>query len=251
MRTRRHAPWLATGAALLLIASVSGIASAAPLASDTVAPVWVDLNGDGIADSCETGVVADDVGAAAAAAENLAADLDGDGTISTSEAAQTTWVGGTNCNHGGYVSTVAKTSAETCDDGGAPAAATDESGDQSGDGSDQGSDGDATDASTDASTDAPTDGAPTTADTCTEDTSTDDAAPVVCEAAPVVDGTTEVVAPLTHVEVAQSDAVGGKNCNHGGAVSADAKAKNAERAAARALKVHGKSHQHGHHGGQN
>ena len=45
---------------------------------------------------------------AAVTTANQAADLDGDGTISTSEAAQTDWVGGTNCNHGGYVSTVAQ-----------------------------------------------------------------------------------------------------------------------------------------------
>jgi hypothetical protein len=229
MRTRRHAPWLATGAALLLLASVSGLASAAPLVSDTVAPVWVDANGNGVADGCETAVVADQTATAAA---NLAADLDGDGTISTSEAAQTNWIGGTNCNHGGYVSTVAKTSADTCDEGDAPEATTD--------GTDQGSDGDATLASTDS--------APVATDSCTEDAptaKTDAAAPTACAAAPAADPTT-VAAPLTVVEVAQSDAVGGKNCNHGGAVSEAAKAANAERAAARALKVHGnaKSHKH-------
>ena len=135
MRTRRHAPWLATGAALLLIASVSGLASAAPLVGDTVSPTWVDTNGNGVADGCETvAVVADD---AAVLAANLTADLNGDGTISTSEAAQTNWVGGTNCNHGGYVSTVAKTSTDTCDQAEAPEATTDESKDESKDESDQ------------------------------------------------------------------------------------------------------------------
>ena len=37
-----------------------------------------------------------------------AADLDHDGAISVSEAAQSDWVGGKNCNHGGYVSSVAQ-----------------------------------------------------------------------------------------------------------------------------------------------
>ena len=66
-----------------------------------------------------------------------------------------------------------------------------------------------------------------------------------------MEGTTEVAVPLTHVEVAQSDAVGGKNCNHGGAVSESAKAAKAEREAARALKTHGhKANKHGKHGNQ-
>ena len=37
-----------------------------------------------------------------------AADLNGDGTISVTEAAQSGWTGGVNCNHGGYVSQVAQ-----------------------------------------------------------------------------------------------------------------------------------------------
>lgn len=259
MHTRRLKPWLAGGAGLLLIASISGIASAAPTISDTTAPVWVDVNGNGVADSCEAvPVVADDTSAAAAAAAILAADLNGDGTISTSEAAQTDWVGGTNCNHGGYVSTVAQTSGDTCDGAAAP----DDSTDESIDGSDQDSNPAAIETSTGT--------APVTADACTEDapdvSTTEDTAPTVCDAAPAADGTTPAAdattvttvttVPLTHVQVAQSDAVGGKNCNHGGAVSADAKAaaqaKKAERDAARALKTHGNKHgKHGKHGGQN
>ena len=195
MSDRRRTSWLASGAALLLIASVSGIASAAPLVGDATTTTWVDANGNGVADVCETNVVADE---AAVTTANQAADLDGDGTISTSEAAQTDWVGGTNCNHGGYVSTVA-----------------------------QGTE-DATDAN-----------------------ETDADAPTECEAPPTVEGATEVAVPLTHVEVAQSDAVGGKNCNHGGAVSESAKAAKAEREAARALKTHGhKANKHGKHGDQ-
>ena len=38
---------------------------------------------------------------------------------------------------------------------------------------------------------------------------------------------------MTHVELAQSDVIGGKNCNHGGAVSEANKAAKAERDAAK------------------
>ena len=66
---------------------------------------------------------------------------------------------------------------------------------------------------------------------------------------------------MTHVELAQSDVIGGKNCNHGGAVSEANKAAKAERdaaklaakearQAAREAKTHGKN-KHGKHGGQN
>jgi hypothetical protein len=244
MRTRRRAPWLAVMPALLLIASMSGIVSAKPLVSEpTTTTGWVDADGNGVADVCETApATADD---AAVLAANLAADLNGDGTISVSEAAQTDWIGGTNCNHGGYVSTVAKGSTESCDEADTPDESTDES--------DAGPDHAAIETSTGI--------APLGTDTCTEDApeadETEDAAPVVCEAAPVADGTTLDAVPLTHVQVAQSDAVGGKNCNHGGAVSESAKAAKAEREAARALKTHGNKHgkhekhaKHGKHGGQ-
>ena len=60
-----------------------------------------DLNGDGIDDDCAASVVTPD--AIAAAAVFLLVDLDHDGTISTTEAAHSDWVGGVNCNHGGYV----------------------------------------------------------------------------------------------------------------------------------------------------
>ena len=54
---------------------------------------------------------------------------------------------------------------------------------------------------------------------------------------------------MTHVELAQSDLVGGKNCNHGGAVSAANKAakaeKDAAKLAAREAKVHGNKEKHG------
>jgi hypothetical protein len=105
MTERRLAPRLAVGAALLLIASAAGIASAAPLVNDTTTTTWVDTNGNGVADGCEADVLAND---AAVTTANAAADLDGDGTISTSEAARTDWIGGPNCNHGGAVSESAK-----------------------------------------------------------------------------------------------------------------------------------------------
>jgi hypothetical protein len=64
-----------------------------------------DLDGNGVDDDCQDAVVPD---AEAAAAALLATDLDGDGKVSVSEAAQSGWTGGKNCNHGGYVRGVAK-----------------------------------------------------------------------------------------------------------------------------------------------
>ncbi len=218
MLHRFRSRWLAGGGALLLVLSMSGLAAAASLVSDTTtheqdaappsgdvtpAVTFTDLNGNGIDDTCEIAVAPDSVVAAAAL---VAADLDGNGTISVSEAARSGWIGGPNCNHGGYVSSVAKTS-------------------------------------TDPSTD------------------TTDPAPAVCPVvAPVVaptDGTAPVVdtAPNAHglavSTVAQSDAVGGKNCNHGGAVSAAAKAAHGlkpDQAAKRA--AHLAKHPGKGHGGQ-
>ena len=127
MLHRFRTRWLAGGGALLLVLSMSGLVAAASLVSDTTTHtqdatqpagdstpsiVFTDLNGNGIDDTCETAVTPDSVAAAAALA---AADLDGDGTISVSEAARSGWIGGANCNHGGYVSSVAKTSTDTCD----------------------------------------------------------------------------------------------------------------------------------------
>jgi hypothetical protein len=220
MLNRLRSLWLAGGGAALLVLSLSGIVAAAALVADTTEtpttsdPVagdpaetpdttltFEDIDGNGIDDDCQDVAALEDPVAAAAAF--TAEDLDGDGTISTSEAAQSGGTGGTNCNHGGYVSGVAK--------------------------------GDEGDAQTE---DAPGEcvivGAPV--------------APTVTE--PVVDP-----APNAHGKavllVAQSDAVGGKNCNHGGAVSEAAKADHghsndhsatfgAERAA------NGKSHGKGH-----
>jgi hypothetical protein len=256
--------WLAGGGALLLVLSMSGLAGAANLVTDTTTGTplaFVDVNGNGIADTCETGVVAPVAGAPEAAL--AAADLNGDGTISVTEAAQSGWVGGVNCNHGGYVSSVAQTSTDTCDQAtGDSQDATDttenaneDSTDSSGeDAADQTADASATTVSTVTTTTA------TTASTCSQ-TSTDTTVPttavcpVVAPVAPV-GGTAPVVdtSPNAHglavSTVAQSAAVGGKNCNHGGAVSEAAHAAHgltadkAAKAAARLAKHQGKGHKH-------
>ena len=93
---------------MLLVLSMTGLAAAAPLVDDTTPATlatFEDLNGNGIDDDCETAVTAD---AAAVTAAMAAVDLDADGVVSTSEAAHSGWIGGKNCNHGGYVSWVAR-----------------------------------------------------------------------------------------------------------------------------------------------
>jgi hypothetical protein len=226
-----RARWLAGAAAALLVLSMTGLAAGATLVDDTTPATlstFEDLNGNGIDDDCETTVTAD---AAAATAAMAAADLNADGVISTSEAAHSGWVGGKNCNHGGYVSSVAHGSAGSageCDAAEPPAATTDEA---------------------DCSEDAPN------ADKA------DDAARAACEAARAA-GTTVALTPMTHSELAHSDVVGGKNCNHGGAVSEANKAAKAEKQAAKlaareaklaahAAKTHGKANKNSKHGGQN
>ena len=215
MLARLRSTWLAGGGAVLLVLSLTGIAAGAALVADTSAPVvepvepaegatdttltFEDVDGDGVDDDCQ------DVAAVAApdavTAALTAADLDGDGTISTSEAAQTDWTGGSNCNHGGYVSGVA-----------------------------QGDDEDGEDAEADEQQ--------TECETPVEPVP---AAEVPADTAPNAHG--KAVS-----EVAQSDAVGGKNCNHGGAVSEAAKKDhsatqaNAATHGNAAKKAFGKSH---------
>jgi len=247
--------WLAGGGAVLLALSMTGLAAAATLVDDTTPTTlatFEDLNGNGIDDDCEAGVTAN---ADAVTLAMAAVDTNADGVISTTEAAHSGWVGGVNCNHGGYVSMIAKSSGDECDEADAPEApeaTTDEGESDEGDhAANETSTGEPTVAA-DCSEDAPD------AETADESDAAKDAARAACQAA-LAAGTPIVLAPMTHVELAQSDVVGGKNCNHGGAVSDANKAAKAERdaaklaarearAAAKALKVHGK---HAKHGGQN
>lgn len=115
MHTRLRTTGAAGAASLLLVLAIAGTALAAPtLAGETADPpneppvetalTWEDADGDGIDDDCDDAVVADP---AAALASDVAADADGDGTVSVDEAARTERVGGPECNHGGYVSGVA------------------------------------------------------------------------------------------------------------------------------------------------
>jgi hypothetical protein len=243
--------------AVLLALIVSGMVAAASILTAVAAPepdqvgpavvdttgTFEDVNGDGIDDDCQDAVVADD---AAAAAAQAAADLNGDGTISVSEAAQSDRVGGKNCNHGGYVSGVAHGS---CGAGVSEPAPAPESGGVSAPAPAPGSDC----STEDASTDPPTQDQPPTCDTApTGDNTT-------------TDTTDTTDTPKNHGEVvskvAKSDAVGGKNCNHGGAVSeashkdnearkaardAAKEAAKAARDAAKAQKHAGKGHGHNH-----
>ena len=265
MLTRIRSTWFAGAGAVLLVLVVSGAVAASSLLTaisvptDETAPpaevvadttlTYEDLDGNGVDDDCQEAVVPD---AEAAAAALLAVDLDGDGKVSVSEAAQTGWTGGVNCNHGGYVNGVAK-AGDTCDE--ATETETD----------DPAETGNADEASVvlvaeTVECEAPVEetAEETTPTECvTEETPA--AEPVVAEVEPVDP------APNAHgkavSDVAQSDAVGGKNCNHGGAVSEAAKkdhdaakaerdAAKAERAAQRdARKDAQKTKQHGKKGG--
>ena len=128
--------WLAGAGAALLSLSMTGLAAAATLVDDTTPATiatFEDLNGNGIDDDCESAVVANPDAVTTAMA---AVDANADGAISTTEAAHSDWVGGKNCNHGGYVSTVAHSTADACDEADAPevpAATTDENESDEGD----------------------------------------------------------------------------------------------------------------------
>ena len=206
MVNRLRTGWLAGSGGLLLVLALSGVVMGATLATDTdpatelTEPVdttatFEDLDGNGVDDDCDETVVADPEAAAAAFA---AADLDGDGEISVTEAAQSGWIGGLNCNHGGYVSAVA--------------------------GADEAEEADEEEETAEDETEA------------VEESECEEVP------APEPDRALDPEAPNAHgvwvSSVAQSDAVGGKNCNHGGAVSEAAKkdheAAKAEREAAKA-----------------
>jgi hypothetical protein len=286
MLKRLRSTGMAGGGAMLLVLALSGVVAAAtvltaltaPVVDPTVPPVvvaattFVDADGNGVDDSCQTGVVVADPVAAASA--EVAADLNGDGQISVTEAARSGRTGGKNCNHGGYVSSVAHAD-QTC---GAPAPAdttqpadTTDSADttQQGDANDQGDEADSGDANTgETKTGDEVDTAATTTTdttTCTETQTTDTTVPVVCPQAPVTTTpatTTDTTVPTVDLgpnahgkavsKVAHSTDVGGKNCNHGGAVSAAAHdtaardaakaARDAARAAKHLNKQHGKHH---------
>ena len=231
--------WLAAAGAGLLVLSMTGLAAGATLVDDTTpatVSTFEDLNGNGIDDDCETTVTAD---AAAATAAMAAVDVDADGVISVTEAAHSGWVGGTNCNHGGYVSIVAHAAGD-CEEA---------------DDADVETDEDAVEGPNHADLEtAPGTPVAVCPEDDTEETETEGATAEACLVTPPVEGA-PVAAPMSHVEVAQSDAVGGKNCNHGGAVCESAKAAKAEREAAKAekraareLTAHGqKSKVHGKH----
>ncbi len=241
---------------MLLVLSMTGLAAAATLVDDTTPATlstFEDLNGNGIDDDCETAVTAD---AAAVTLAMADVDVNADGVISTTEAAHSGWVGGKNCNHGGYVSMVAHGSADDCDEAESPEAPEATTDENEADDSAEDSDHAAIETST---------GTPTVAADCSEEAPEADdahaAARAACEAA-LAAGTTVVLVPMTHTELAHSDVVGGKNCNHGGAVSEANKAAKAEREAAKsaarearqaahAAKIHGKANKHSKHGGQN
>ena len=204
---------LAGGGALILVFALSGIVAAAtvltaltapapdaaPITADTTA-TFEDLDGNGVDDDCQEGTVEADPAAEASAA--AAVDTDGDGTVSVTEAAHSDRTGGRNCNHGGYVSSVAN--------------------------------GDETDEA-EAPEEAPTADAPAECETTVPAdepaTGTLDDTEVSADEAVVADEPAANAHGTSVSEVATSDAVGGRNCNHGGAVSEAAHDKSAQDAA--------------------
>jgi len=260
MFRRLRATSFAGVGALLLVFAVSGVVAAAGLLTSLNAPIadpteptvvdttqtFEDANGNGIDDDCEEAVEADEQAAADAEA---AVDLDGDGTVSVSEAAQSDRTGGASCNHGGYVSGVAHEECEAATGADADADS-DADGGEAVDADEASTDGDETtedadeataDETGDASCDETTE--ETTEQTTEETTEESEQAPTECETTPT-DEDAPVDEPAAAPEnnghgkvvrlVAQDKAaVGGKNCNHGGAVSEASHQDNAARKEAR------------------
>ncbi len=224
LRASRLTPIWVLVATLLIVGFAAGAVGRSGASPTGLVAAYVDVNGNGIDDTCETGDIVADPDAAAA--EDAAVDLDGDGTISVSEAAQSGRIGGANCNHGGYVSWVAQGS---CADatptptpaqpayvtGDAPEGATDETNTES----------TSCDETAVEPTETPTDATEQAADTTCVEVPPPDRDPVLDEQK---NGHGKWVSM-----VAQSDAIGGTNCNHGGAVSEAAKKDHEAAAAAR------------------
>ena len=160
MNKRKRITGLAGPGAMILVLSLSGVVAAAnvlvgttviTVADLTVDPTldpvvdtsltYEDVDGNGIDDDCQAVPFTADETAAAAAATAL--DANGDGVVSQSEGAQSAIIGGKNCNHGGYVSQLAK-SGQTCDatapDATVPETDTDATETEQGDANDQGDD---------------------------------------------------------------------------------------------------------------
>ena len=231
MLNRLRSGALAGGGALLLILSISGMAMGASLTSDSgpVDTSFVDVDGDGVADHCQTDAAPENTEAAQAAFD--AADLNDDGEISVSEAAQSGWTGGVNCNHGGYVSEVAQ-AGDSCE------AEDTEEPEGTETGTEEGTEGTEEAAPEEGTADCEAADEETTEET--EEAAPDEA---TCEAveAPVLDPATDT-SDWNHGDwvtwVSRSEATGGKNCNHGGAVSEASKAaKEAAKAAKEAAKA--------------
>jgi hypothetical protein len=226
LRASRLTPIWVLLATLLIVGFAAGHIAGPTQGPSGMVAAYVDLNGNDVDDTCETDEVVADPDAVADS--DAAADLDGDGEISVSEAAQSDRIGGVNCNHGGYVSWVAHGS---CPDptptpeapalvtGPAPEDAAEEA---------------TTESSTcDEAVEEPTEETPTD-EAATEDT-TDTACVEVPppDRDPALDEQKNGHGKWVSI-VAQSDATGGKNCNHGGAVSEAAKKDHEAAAAARA-----------------
>jgi hypothetical protein len=212
MLSRARSSWLAVPGALLLILVLAGGAlGATVLTATTLAPesetdpvvtlaTWEDTDGDGVDDDCDDAVEAD---AEAAAAADAAVDADGDGTVSVPEAAHSDRVGGLNCNHGGYVSTVAN-EAEDADE------------------------------ETEEPAEEPAEEAEADAETCESTETVPEFDPATFTGPGAFGAYVSTVAAM--------DVVGGKNCNHGGAVSEAVKAaKEAAREAREAEKAQAKA----------
>jgi hypothetical protein len=236
MFNRLRSGALAGGGALLLILSISGMAMGASLTSDS-APAdtsFVDIDGDGVADHCQTEAAVEQADVAQAAFD--AADLNDDGEISVSEAAHSGWTGGENCNHGGYVSEVAQ-AGDSCEAEDTEEPEGTETGTEEGTetGTEEGTEEAAPE---DDTTDCEAEDAEETEET--EEAAADEE---TCEAvaAPEIDPATDT-SDWNHGAwvswVANSPATGGKNCNHGGAVSEASKAaKEAAKAAKEAARA--------------